>query len=161
MLVISPSAQISKLADIEDSVRGSKITIGDNVFIDAFVKLRVAGGMGDVTIGPNCYINAGSVLYSGNGIKLGEYVLIAANCTLAPTNHEYRDPDTPIRLQGFLPSKGGIVIEDDVWIGPNCTILKGVRVGAGAFLEPGSLVTRDVPARARVLGNPAQVVGSV
>jgi acetyltransferase-like isoleucine patch superfamily enzyme len=53
------------------------------------------------------------------------------------------------------------VIDDDVWIGPNATILKGVHIGRGAFIEAGSLVTRDVPARARVLGNPAQVIGEV
>ncbi|HEX9504851.1 MAG TPA: hypothetical protein VGA62_02480, partial [Acidimicrobiia bacterium] len=52
-----------------------------------------------------------------------------------------------------------VVIDDDVWIGPNAAILKGVRVGAGAFVEPGALVTEDVPAGARVLGNPAKVVG--
>ena len=52
-----------------------------------------------------------------------------------------------------------VVIEDDVWIGPNATILKGVRIGAGAFVEPGTLVTRDVPPGARVMGNPVQVVG--
>jgi acetyltransferase-like isoleucine patch superfamily enzyme len=51
------------------------------------------------------------------------------------------------------------VIEDDVWIGPNATILKGVRLGAGAWIEPGSLVARDVPPGSRVLGNPAQIVG--
>jgi virginiamycin A acetyltransferase len=158
MLVISPSAQISKLADIEDSVRGTKITIGDGVFIDAFVKLRVAGGMGDVTIGPNCYINAGSVLYSGNGITLGEYVLIAANCTLAPTNHEYRDPDTVIRLQGFAPSRGGIVVEDDVWIGANCVLLDGARIGRGAVIAAGSVVRGALPAYSISAGNPAKVV---
>jgi len=54
-----------------------------------------------------------------------------------------------------------VVIEDDVWIGPNATILKGVRIGAGSFIEPGALVTRDVPRRSRVAGNPAQVIGSV
>ena len=54
-----------------------------------------------------------------------------------------------------------IVIEDDVWVGPNATILKGVTIGAGSFIEPGSLVTRDVPPRSRVLGNPATVIGSV
>jgi acetyltransferase-like isoleucine patch superfamily enzyme len=54
-----------------------------------------------------------------------------------------------------------VVIDDDVWIGPNATILKGVHVGTGAWIEAGALVTRDVPPRARVLGNPAQVVGSV
>jgi acetyltransferase-like isoleucine patch superfamily enzyme len=54
-----------------------------------------------------------------------------------------------------------VVIEDDVWIGPNATILKGVRLGAGSFVEAGALVTSDVPPRARVLGNPARVIGRV
>jgi acetyltransferase-like isoleucine patch superfamily enzyme len=54
-----------------------------------------------------------------------------------------------------------VIIDDDVWIGPNATILKGVHIGAGAFIEAGALVTRDVPPRARVLGNPAQIMGEV
>jgi acetyltransferase-like isoleucine patch superfamily enzyme len=54
-----------------------------------------------------------------------------------------------------------VVIEDDVWIGPNATILKGVRIGAGAWIEAGSLVTHDVPPGSRMLGNPAQIVGEV
>ena len=54
-----------------------------------------------------------------------------------------------------------MVIEDDVWVGPNATVLKGVRVGAGAVVEAGALVTRDVLPRARVLGNPAQIIGGV
>jgi acetyltransferase-like isoleucine patch superfamily enzyme len=54
-----------------------------------------------------------------------------------------------------------VVIEDDVWIGPNATILKGVRIGTGALIEAGALVTRDVPPRVRILGNPAQIVGAV
>jgi acetyltransferase-like isoleucine patch superfamily enzyme len=51
-----------------------------------------------------------------------------------------------------------IVIEDDVWIGYNATILKGVRVGAGAVIEPGALVLKDVPTGVHVVGNPARVV---
>jgi len=54
-----------------------------------------------------------------------------------------------------------VIIEDDVWIGPNAAILKGVRIGAGAFIEAGSLVTRDVAPRTRVMGNPAKVIGAV
>jgi len=57
--------------------------------------------------------------------------------------------------------KRPVVIEDDVWIGPNATILKGVHIGRGAFIEAGSLVTRDVMAHARMMGNPAQVVGEI
>jgi acetyltransferase-like isoleucine patch superfamily enzyme len=54
-----------------------------------------------------------------------------------------------------------ITIEDDVWIGPCAAILKGVHIGAGAFIEPGAVVVHDVPPRARILGNPGQIVGQV
>ena len=57
--------------------------------------------------------------------------------------------------------KKAVIIEDDVWIGPNATILKGVRIGQGAWIEAGSVVTRDVPPMARLLGNPAQIVGQI
>ena len=76
-------------------------------------------------IGRGTVINSGCVLYTGNGIRIGRNVLIAANCTLAPTNHAFADPDQPIRDQGFQPSRGGIVIGDDVWIGANCVLLDG------------------------------------
>ena len=101
MLTIASTARISPLADIEDSQRGSQIVIEDDVVIDAFVKIKPAGGSGDVLIGRGTVINSGCVLYTGNGIRIGRDVLIAANCTLAPTNHEFADPDRPIREQGF------------------------------------------------------------
>jgi acetyltransferase-like isoleucine patch superfamily enzyme len=127
MLSIAASARISPLADIEDSVRGSRIVIEDDVVIDAFVKIKASGGLGDVVIGRGTVINSGCVLYIGNGIRIGRNVLIAANCTLAPTNHTFADPDRPIREQGFQPSRGGIVIGDDVWLGANCVLLAACR----------------------------------
>src|ERR1700733_10197843 len=119
MLIISEHARVSRLADIEDSSRGSTVTIGDGVMIDSFVKIKAAGGSGDISIGRNSYVNSGVVMYIGNGISIGENVLIAANCTLAPTNHEFRSRNVRIADQRFQPSRGGIIIEDDVWIGAN------------------------------------------
>ena len=58
-------------------------------------------------------------------------------------------------------ARKGITIESDVWIGPNATILKGVRIGQGAIVEAGALIAHDVPSYVRVMGNPAQVVGEV
>jgi acetyltransferase-like isoleucine patch superfamily enzyme len=54
-----------------------------------------------------------------------------------------------------------VILEDDVWVGPMAAILKGVRIGAGSLIEPGSVVTQDVPARSRVLGNPARIIGQL
>jgi acetyltransferase-like isoleucine patch superfamily enzyme len=159
MIVIAPTAQISPLADIEDSVRGSRIVFGDGVVVDAFVKIKPAGGEGDVVVGAGSVINSGCVLYTGHGITIGDNVLIAANCTLAPTNHEFRDPDRPIRSQGFMPSRGGIVIEDDVWIGANSVLLDGAILRQGCIIGAGSVVRDERPARSISAGAPAKTVG--
>lgn len=158
MLIISPSARVSPLADIEDSTRGTKIVVGDGAVIDAFVKIKPAGGTGDVIVGPGTYINSGCVLYTGHGIQIGANVLIAANCTLAPTNHEIRDRNRLIRDQGFSPSRGGIVIEDDVWIGANSVILDGAVLRRGAVVGAGSVVRDELPEYSINVGAPARTI---
>ena len=159
MHVFDPSARISPLADLETSMRGSKIVIGAGAMIDAFVKIKFAGGSGDVVIGSNSYINSGCVIYSGHGVAIGNDVLVAANCTFAATNHEFSDRDKPIRSQGFQPSRGGIILEDDVWIGANVVLLDGVLIRKGAIIAAGSLVRGEVPAYTIYGGNPGRVVG--
>jgi virginiamycin A acetyltransferase len=145
-LTIHPTARVSHLCDIEDSLRGSHFQIGAGAVLDSFVKIKPAGGSGDILIGENSYINSGCVLYSGNGIRIGCDVLIAANCTLAATNHAFDALDQPIRLQGFQPSRGGIVIEDNVWIGANCVLLDGAHVEAGCIVAAGSVVRQRLKA---------------
>lgn len=151
---IHPTARISPLADIETSSRGSKVIIGPHAVIDSYVKVKFAGGLGDVRVGRDSYLNSGCVIYSGHGVTIGDNVLIAANCTLAATNHEFRDPAIPIRLQGFMPGRGGIIIEDDVWIGANCVLLDGSIVRRGAVVSAGTVVRSEVPAYAVIGGNP-------
>ena len=159
MLEIHPSAQVSALADLEPSRRGSRIVVGADCRIDSFVKIKPVGGSGDVVLGERVYLNSGCVLYSGNGIRIGNDVLIAANCTLAPVNHAYRARDQLIREQGFGPSRGGIVIEDDVWIGANCVLLDGAVLRRGCVVGAGSLVRGELPAYSICMGSPARAVG--
>lgn len=154
MIRIHPEARVSDLADIEDSVRGSIIEVGARSVIDAFVKIKPAGGDGDLVIGEDSVINSGCVLYTGNGIHIGRGVAVAANCTFAAVNHEYRQRAIPIRDQGFRPSKGGIVLEDDVWIGANCVILDGAIIRHGCVIGAGSVVRGEVPAFSVQAGNP-------
>ena len=159
MIETDPTAKISPLADIEPSSRGTRYIIGPRVMIDAFVKIKPAGGSGNVVIGADSYINSGCVLYSGNGITIAENVLIAANCTLAATNHSFQKLDLPIRMQGFQKSRGGIVIEQDVWIGANCVLLDGAHVGAGAVIAAGSIVRGRVEPNTINAGSPLQCIG--
>lgn len=126
------------------------------------------GADGRMRIGDYCYFT-NAVLLCELEIVVGDYVLIGWNTTIADTDFHPIAPAeriadaiacSPLGKQRSRPlvARKPIFIEDDVWIGPNCTILKGVRIGAGAIIEPGSLVTRDVASRARVMGNPAQVI---
>jgi virginiamycin A acetyltransferase len=158
-IIIDPTARVSTLCDIEDSVRGTRIVVGTHSVIDSFVKIKPAGGSGDVIIGNHTTINSGCVFYTGNGITIGNDVAIAGNCVFAPVNHQYRNKDKLIREQGFKPSKGGIVIEDDVWIGAGVILLDGTILRRGCVIGAMSLVRGIVPAYSIQAGNPLQLVG--
>jgi len=159
MLVISDKAIVSQLADIEDSTKDTKIIIKEGVRIDSFVKIKPAGGLGDVIIGKNTYINSGVVIYSGNGVVIGEDVLIAANCTLAAVNHQYKSKYQRIIDQRFQPSKGGIIIEDDVWIGANTVILDGAILRKGCVVGAKSLVRGELAPYSINVGSPVKQIG--
>jgi acetyltransferase-like isoleucine patch superfamily enzyme len=129
------------------------------------------GEHGVIEIGDYCYFT-NTVLLCELSLRIGSYVVIGWNTTIADTDFHPLAPAlriadaiacSPIGHGRPRPpiEERAVVIEDDVWIGPNATILKGVRIGAGSFIEPGALVTRDVPPRSRVGGNPATVIGPV
>jgi acetyltransferase-like isoleucine patch superfamily enzyme len=129
------------------------------------------GEQGRMVIGDYCYFT-NAVLLCELEVRIGNYVVIGWNTTIADTDFHPLAPAeriadavacSPIGKGRPRPEilKRPVIIEDDVWIGPNATILKGVRIGAGAWVEAGSLVTRDVPPRARIMGNPAQIIGEV
>ena len=160
VMIIHEDAAVSPLADIEDSIRGSKIQVGAGSMIDSFVKVKPAGGSGDLIIGQDSHVNSGCVFYTGNGISIGNDVLIAGNCTFAPVNHEYGSKNVPIRKQGFRPSKGGIVIEDDVWIGAGCIILDGAIIRRGCVIGAGSVVRGECEAYGVYAGRPLARVAS-
>src|SRR5258708_23018902 len=145
------------------------LTIGSNSTMDG-VQFAL-GEQAHVEIGDFCYF-CNVVLLSELLLQIGSYVMIGWNTTVADTDFHPLAP--ALRLTDAVAcsplGKGAprpeivrrpVIIENDVWIGANATILKGVRLGAGAFVEPGALVPRDVAARKRVAGNPAQVIGEV
>ena len=155
MIKVHTSAVVSDLADLEPSTRGTLISIDAQTVIDSFVKIKSVGGQGNIRIGKRCYINSGCVLYSGNGISIGNDVLIAANCTLAPVNHAFHDRHRLIREQGFSDSRGGIIIEEDVWVGANSVLLDGAVLRRGCVVAASSLVRGELPAYSICRGTPA------
>jgi acetyltransferase-like isoleucine patch superfamily enzyme len=124
-----------------------------------------------VSIGDCCYFT-NAVLLCELQVDIGSYVTVGWNATIADSDfHPIAPAERVLDAIACSPAANGlarppivrraVVVEDYVWIGPSATILKGVRLGQGCVIEPGALVTHDVPARARALGNPARVVGQV
>ena len=161
MIKIHDTAKISENCDIEDSVKGSVIEIGAFSNIDSFVIINPAGGSGNIKLGKRVHINSCWVLYSGYGILIGNNVLVAANCTFAPVNHEYKSTTLKIIDQGHAESKGGIVIEDNVWIGANCVLLDGTHIGEGCVVAAGSVVRGRIKGKSLYGGNPLKLIKSI
>jgi virginiamycin A acetyltransferase len=156
---LGEGVKLADTAKIYGSTKGTRIVIGAHSEIYDHVVIKCVGGTADIVMGEHCYINPGSVLYSGNGITMGDYVLLAAGVMLMPTNHAFGSREIPIRHQGFASSKGGIVIEDDVWLGANAVVLDGAHIGKGAIIGAGSVVTGKVPAYEIWGGIPAKKIG--
>ena len=145
------------------------LVIGNECTMDG-VQFSV-GKSGRISIGDRCYFT-NAILMCELEIRIGNRVMIGWNSAIADSDFHPIDPALRIRdaiacspgahgTQRPPIEKWPVVIEDDVWIGPSVTILKGVRIGAGAFIEPGSMITGDVAAGMRVGGNPAVVIGRI
>ncbi len=120
---------------------------------------------GFIEIGDYCYISNASLVCTKK-ISLGSRVFVAGGVTITDSDFHPQAPaarlaDTialsPLGDRKHRPAIEArpVVVEDDVWIGYNATILKGVKVGADTIIEPGSFVIRDLQSGVRVAGNPA------
>lgn len=145
------------------------LVIGNQCTLDGV--LFAAGQQGRISVGDFCYFT-NAVILCEQEVRIGNYVVIGWNATIADSDFHPAAPAERIADAIALSplgegrprpafSKLPVIIEDDVWIGPMAAILKGVRIGAGAVIEAGAVVTRDVPARCRMAGNPARMIGQV
>jgi acetyltransferase-like isoleucine patch superfamily enzyme len=107
-----------------------RITIGKNFYMNAFCHIQ-----GDITIGKDVMIGPKTVIWGrDHGIKKDELM----------------------RKQKHI--KLSIIIGNDVWIGANVTILKGVKINDGVVIGAGSVVVKDIPPYAIIVGNPARII---
>lgn len=109
-----------------------------------------------IKIGDNVQIGYGTILFSFKGISIGSNSGIAAQCYIIDTNHGIQRIDEPWMNQPL--ESESIEIGEDVWIGTQCTILKGVKIGSHAVVAANSVVNKDVPPYAIVAGSPAKII---
>ena len=109
----------------------------------------------NIIIGNNVFIGYNTEFNISDRISIGDNCLIASNCKFIDHDHGFSDVNTPIGLQE--PNIIPIIIEDNVWIGTSCIILKGITIGSGSIIGAGSVVTKNVPPHEIWCGSPASL----
>lgn len=148
----------------------ANVTIGDNLYFSSGWAINAlctnkrgilyATQNATITIGDNVGMSS-TVLWAHESITIGNHVKIGGNCILMDT--DAHNMDYVIRRGQYTDwgISSPIVIEDDVFIGANCIVLKGVTVGARSIIAAGSVVTKSIPADCLAGGNPAKVIRSL
>ena len=149
-------ALICQYGRVRLTKRNGTISIGDRTAIWPDIKVSCVGGAGRIArlkIGSRCSIGDRTEIHCGEAVVIGDRVIIAWDCNIL--DRDYHPVD------GIKERTAPVHIGDDVWIGCRAVILKGVRIGEGAIVAAGSVVTKNVPAHTLVAGNPAQIKKSV
>lgn len=129
----------------------NKINVGDNCTFHEGVRI-VVNKEGSLKIGNRTLISSNVNINSGVGnIKIGSNTMIAANTYIINSDHDVFDA-LSVRDSGHITKD--IKIGNNVWIGANCTILKGVNIGEGAIIGAGSIITKDVKPYSINYGSP-------
>lgn len=150
-------------------IRGGRITIGDNFYLSSGngVNPIASNLQADVYVEPGAALTIGNnvgmsstrlwiheSVRIGNNVKIGGCVLI--------TDTDAHPMDYMARRSSNEGTKSApVVIEDDVWVGAHCIILKGVTIGARSIIGAGSVVTKSIPADCVAAGNPCRVIKSL
>lgn len=164
--IIDPSVHFTASAEIQN-LSGNKnaIRIGAQSNIEGLIIVYPYGG--EVQIGSFCSLSPGSRLVSAEKIIIGHRVLIAHNVNIIDNNSH--PLDAALRHKDFVESystgmqkhdlnASPVIIEDDVWIGHNTTVLKGVTIGMGAVIGAGSMVTKDIEPWSVNVGTPLKII---
>jgi acetyltransferase-like isoleucine patch superfamily enzyme len=126
-----------------------------------FQGARNSPGKARIEIGDGTYVGTRVVLRAGLGIRLGRHVTLAANVVLSSDPGHPLDPIA--RRTEAAPGEDlrQMIVGDDVWIAEGATLLGGITVGDGAIVGAHAVVTKDVPPRTVVAGNPARVIKQI
>ncbi len=132
------------------------IIIGDSVLVGRNSSISCKGG--NIEIGDYSNIGPNNIIISESDITIGNYVFTAGQIyMIAGGNHSFDRIDIPIWHRPSV-SKGGITIENDIWIGASVTVLDGVHIGKGAVIGAASLVNKDIDAYTINAGVPTKVI---
>lgn len=124
------------------------VNIEKGAFFGKGDRIRIGDNSG---LGINCNIPNGSII--------GDNVMMGANCYVHDHNHNYNRVDIPMCMQGKTCSQP-VVIDDDVWIGQDVTIMVGKHIRKGSIVAACCVLTKDFPEYSIIGGNPSRIIKS-
>jgi acetyltransferase-like isoleucine patch superfamily enzyme len=135
----------------------SDIAIEAGAALDDGVCLVIGGSpkADKLVIGAGTYINRYTILDAHEHLHIGRHVMIGPHCYIADADH---GTDASGSVQAQAMRRRPVIIEDHAWLGAHVTVLPGVRIGKGAVVGAGAVVTHDVPSMAVAAGVPARVL---
>jgi len=136
----------------KDIVPFNGFSIGKSSVIEDYTIINNA--VGEITIGNHTRIGLGNTIIGP--VMIGNNVILAQNVVISALNHKFEDVLMTINQQGVKTDQ--IIIEDNVWIGANSSVLAGVHIGEHVVVGAGSVVTKDIPPFSVVVGNPARIL---
>ena len=143
-----------------------RISVGAHTHIRG--ELTLFGHGGRISLGEYCYVGEQTRIWSAKEVRIGHRVLISHLCTImdnlthpldpAERHQQFRDIITTGHPRDLNLDEQPVIIEDDALISCHCVVLRGVRIGRGAVIGAGSVVTTDVPPMVIAAGNPAKII---
>lgn len=142
-----------------------RLLLGDNVNLSGrscFFFMRALPDTPEICIGSQVFVGNDCTFSAAQSISVGDHCLISTGVRIHDNDGHPLDP-AKRRTGGEITSEDvrPVVIEENVWVGADCRIMKGVRIGRNSVVGTGSVVTSDVPPDSLVAGNPARVVRSL
>lgn len=109
-----------------------------------------------LSVGRSFSINSGALIDARGGIQIGNDVMVGPHAVITSSNHDFEQTDIPMSKKNHIMAP--VFIEDDVWIGAHAVITGGIRIGKGAIIAAGAVVTKNVNDYEIVGGVPAKTI---
>jgi acetyltransferase-like isoleucine patch superfamily enzyme len=143
------------------------ISVGDYADIGMFSRITVSTEFGGhrcmsknkirLSIGDNVDIGNNTFISANNDVSIGNHVIMSTYVFITDHDHGIKDVNNDLHHQK-LTNNGYVHIEDNVFLGTKCSILKNVTIGTHSSIGANSVVTHDIPAYSIAVGNPAKVI---
>ncbi len=133
---------------------GNNFSLGRNSIIECTGVIRELGEK--LIIGQNVGIAANAFIAMRGKVEIGDDTIFGPGVSIHAENHNFKDLDRTIRLQGA--TRKGIKIGKNCWIGSKVIILDGVNIGDNVIIGAGAVVTKDIPDYAIAAGVPAKII---